>query len=185
MSQSPIPIAMANSTTLLCLLLFFLSCAANSMPVTSLEEKQSHFRYYWHDIASGPNPTAITITQAPETKKAPTYFGTVVVIDDALTTGPDMKSKLVGRAQGLYTMTGIEKAELLMAMNFVFTNEEYNGSTISILGHNAVDSPVREMPIVGGTGLFRFARGYVQARTYSFAKTGDAVVEYNIFVNHY
>ncbi|KAJ9559201.1 hypothetical protein OSB04_013815 [Centaurea solstitialis] len=34
------------------------------------------------------------------------------------------------------------------------------------------------MPVVGGSGLFRFARGYAQAKTHSFDfKTGNAVVE--------
>jgi Dirigent-like protein len=192
---------MANSTSIHLLLFLFLSCAANSMSAATLEqadafvlsskpvsralkEKQSHFRFYWHDITSGPNPTSIPVAAAPESKKSSTYFGTMVMIDDPLTTGPDMKSKLVGRAQGLYAMAGIEKLEIIMAMNFVFTDGKYNGSTIAILGHNAVNDPVREMPIVGGSGLFRFARGYVQAKTYSLMKT-EAVVEYNIFVNHY
>ena len=45
---------------------------------------------------------------------------------------------------------------------------------------------IREMPIVGGSGFFRFARGYAQARTHVYnAKTGDAVVEYNVYVLHY
>lgn len=46
--------------------------------------------------------------------------------------------------------------------------------------------PVREMPVVGGSGLFRFARGYAQAKTHSIDfKTGNAVVEYDVFVLHY
>jgi hypothetical protein len=93
---------------------------------------------------------------------------------------------LIGRAQGFYGSAGQEEAALLMAMNFVFLQGKYNGSTISILGRNHVFSKVREMPVIGGSGLFRFARGYAQANTYSFnAKTGDAVVEYNVYVLHY
>lgn len=194
---------MASSTTFSSLLLLvFLSFAANSKPVTSTAqadtyllssapvshtsvEKQSHFRFYWHDIVSGPNPTAVQVAQAPGTMTSSSFFGAVVMIDDPLTTGPNVNSKLVGRAQGFYASAGLQKVELLMAMNFVLTDGKYNGSTIAILGHNEVFSAVREMPIVGGSGLFRFARGYVQARTQSLEKTGDAVVEYNVFVNHY
>lgn len=53
-------------------------------------------------------------------------------------------------------------------------------------GRNMVLSAVREMPIVGGSGAFRFARGYAQAKTHTLdAKTGDAVVEFNVYVFHY
>ncbi|CBI29978.3 unnamed protein product, partial [Vitis vinifera] len=38
----------------------------------------------------------------------------------------------------------------------------------------------------GICGVFRYARGYVEARTYSFnVKSGDAVVEYNVYAFHY
>ncbi|PQQ15980.1 dirigent protein 22 [Prunus yedoensis var. nudiflora] len=62
-------------------------------------------------------------------------------------------------------------------MNFVFVEGMYKGSTISILGRNPVLNNVREMPIIGGTGLFRFARGYALAHTVWFNPTGDAIVE--------
>nr|KYP70639.1 hypothetical protein KK1_009862 [Cajanus cajan] len=55
-----------------------------------------------------------------------------------------------------------------------------------MLGRNTVFSAVREMPIVGGSGAFRFARGYAEAKTHTLdLKTRDAVVEYNVYVFHY
>lgn len=67
---------------------------------------------------------------------------------------------------------------LFMVLNYVFVKGKYNGSTLSLLGRNPIFSEVREMSIVGGSGLFRFARGYAQARTHTFdVNTGDAVVE--------
>ncbi|XP_042985540.1 dirigent protein 22-like [Carya illinoinensis] len=73
-----------------------------------------------------------------------------------------------------------------MVMNFVFTEGKYNGSTITILGRNPVLHHVRELLVIGDTGLFRFARGYVEIRTHVFdLKTLDAVVEYNVYVLHY
>ncbi|KAI3910668.1 hypothetical protein MKW92_001609 [Papaver armeniacum] len=150
------------------------------------QEKLSHFRVYWHDIVGGANPTAIQVARAPSTKNSKTGFGAVVMIDDPLTEGPELSSQLMGRAQGLYAMAGVNEVAALMNMNFSFMVGKYNGSTISIMGRNKVLTEVREMSIVGGSGLFRFARGYVQAHTKKLDfKTGDATVEYNIYVYHY
>lgn len=150
------------------------------------EEKLSHLHFYFHDIVSGPNPTAIRVARAPTTNLSSTGFGAVVMIDDPLTVGPENNSNPVGRAQGLYALASQSEAGLLMALNFVFTEGKFNGSTLSVLGRNAVFSAVREMPIVGGSGVFRFARGYAQAHTHTFnLKTGDAVVEYDVYVFHY
>ncbi|KAJ4771056.1 Dirigent protein [Rhynchospora pubera] len=183
-------------------LMLLLCCATNSTLVASSEqsndylisshtvshvavEKQSHFRFYWHDKISGRNQTSVRVADAPEFKKSiSTNFSDVYVFDDPLRTGPDKNSKLVGRAKGIYLEAGLYKIELLVAMNFVFTDGKYNGSTIAVFGHNEALATVREMPIVGGSGLFRFARGLVQLRTYLF-QIDYAVVEYNVFVNHY
>ncbi|GAV63991.1 Dirigent domain-containing protein [Cephalotus follicularis] len=131
------------------------------------EATLTHLHFYFHDTVTGQNPTAFRIAQARITNKSATGFGALVMIDEPLTVGPELSSKLVGRAQG-----------------------KYNGSTLSVLGRNTILSTVRELPIVGGTGLFRFARGYALARTYSFDPTapvmlGNAVVEYNVYVFHY
>jgi hypothetical protein len=144
-------------------------------------EKSTHIKLYWHDVVSGPNPTAVPVAQAAVTNTS-TYFGTLVVIDDPLTEGPDLKSsKPLGRAQGTYVGTGKDELTLMMNMNFVFQAGKYNGSTVAIMGRNAV----REMAIVGGTGVFRMARGYAQARTHTLdLKTGDATVEYNLYIKH-
>ena len=72
-----------------------------------------------------------------------------------------------------------------MVMSFAFTDGKYNGSTFIVLGRNNINAEVREMPIIGGSGLFRFARGYALASTYSFYDNGDATIEYNCYVIHY
>lgn len=108
------------------------------------------------------------------------------MIDDPLTVGPERSSKIIGRAQGIYASACLSETRLLMALNYVFLEGKYNGSSLSILGTNPVFSTVREMPVVGGSGLFRFASGYALAKTRMFnISNGDAVVEYNVYVLHY
>ena len=148
-------------------------------------EKISHFRVYWHDILSGPSPTSVMIVK-PSSNISTSAFGLIRMIDNPLTEGPDVKSKLLGRAQGFYGSAAQENISLLMSMNFAFCEGKYNGSTITVMGRNQAFDKVREMPVIGGSGLFRFARGYVRASTHTFdLKTGDAVVMYNVYVMHY
>ncbi|XP_057457453.1 dirigent protein 20-like [Lotus japonicus] len=147
------------------------------------KEKLSHFKFYWHDIVSGPNPTSVNVIR---TKNTTTFFGSVQIIDNPLTVGPDLSSKLVGRSQGLYAGSSQSEISVFMSMTFVFTEGKYNGSSLSILGRNPVNNKVREMPVVGGSGLFRFARGYAEARNVFLNFTsGDASVQYNVYVLHY
>ncbi|KAL8486467.1 hypothetical protein ACS0TY_023233 [Phlomoides rotata] len=50
---------------------------------------------------------------------------------------------------------GLDESVLAMNLNFVFTGGEYNGSSLCILGRNPIDSKNRELPVVGGTSVFR------------------------------
>ncbi|KAJ9565623.1 hypothetical protein OSB04_001589 [Centaurea solstitialis] len=160
---------------------------SRNMPSKSFpfkREKISHLHFYFHDIVGGNHPTAIRVAEAAVTNTSVSLFGAVVMIDDPLTVGPEITSKLVGRAQGLYANADLDEFGLTMVLNYVFLEGKYNGSTLSILGRNQVMLAVREMPIVGGTGLFRFARGYALAKTH-ILDMSYAVVEYNVYVIHY
>uniref|UniRef100_A0A0D6R197 Dirigent protein n=1 Tax=Araucaria cunninghamii TaxID=56994 RepID=A0A0D6R197_ARACU len=150
------------------------------------KEKLSHLHFYFHDTLIGRNASVVTVAAANTTKSSRTGFGVVNVMDDLLTEGPKPTSTVVGRAQGLYTSACQEEVRLLMAVTYVFYGGKFNGSTLSVVGSNAVFNEEREMPIVGGTGVFRLARGYALARTQTFdLKTGNAIVEYNVHVLHY
>ncbi|ESQ48641.1 hypothetical protein EUTSA_v10021903mg [Eutrema salsugineum] len=147
------------------------------------EEKLTHFRVYWHNSVKGRNPSAVMIQQPVSNSS---LFGSITMMDDPLTTDVPRNSTVVGQAQGFYAGAVQGEIGFLMAMNFVFKTGKYNGSTIAILGRNTIYSKVREMPVVGGSGIFRFARGYVEARTKFFDfKSGVAIVEYNCYVLHY
>lgn len=63
-----------------------------------------------------------------------------------------------------------------MVLNFAFLDGMYNGSTVSIRGRNPYMEAIREMPVVGGSGVFQYARGYALMKTFSMStKTGYAV----------
>ncbi|XP_059298283.1 dirigent protein 22-like [Lycium ferocissimum] len=147
--------------------------------------KMTKLHFYFHDIVSGKNPTAVPIAKANSTSHSPTSFGLLAVLDDRLTTGPEVNSTTIGRAQGIVGAASLDEFSLLMGLNFVFTHGKYNGSTLSLLGRNTVLNEYREMPIVGGSGVFRLARGVATAKTYVLRNNGDAIVEYNVVVMHY
>ncbi|CAL4982094.1 unnamed protein product [Urochloa decumbens] len=151
----------------------------------SAGENETHLRVFWHDVVKeGPDaPTVVTVAKNPSSNAS--SFGSIMVIDDPLTEGPNVTSRLLGHAQGIYVSAGKDGVSLMMAMNFVFVDGAYNGSSLAIVGPNKVTLKVREMAVVGGTGAFRFARGYCEARTqWIDSNTGDATVEYNLFVRH-
>ncbi|KAH6777031.1 hypothetical protein C2S52_007540 [Perilla frutescens var. hirtella] len=151
-----------------------------------LKEKLARFHFYFHDIISGKNPTAMTVAEASITRRSPTRFGLIRMFDVPLTVGPEPDSKMVGRIQGTYGWSSFEEMGVLMTLNFLFTKGEYNGSTLSVLGRDAFLDKYREMPIIGGTGVFRLARGITTFQTVWFNRTSeDAVVELTTMVLHY
>ncbi|QHO07061.1 Dirigent protein [Arachis hypogaea] len=149
---------------------------STELGISQQDEKLTHLHFFFHDIVSGTNQTAVRVAAAPSSETSPTGFGSVVMMDDPLTETADRSSKIVGRAQGMYGSASQSELGLLMVMSFAFTEGEYNGSSLSVLGRNTVESAVREMPIVGGSGVFRFCRGYAQAKTHSIDEM-VAVVE--------
>jgi len=176
--------SIAVAATLL-LLLLALTAEAKEGYDSKVEEKTSDLHFYFHDTVSGKNVTTMPVARANGTNSSPNLFGLVVVIDDIVTKGPEPTSQLLGRMQGLYTLSGLEEPAMQMVVTLVFSSGQYNGSTLSVVGINPIYHPVREIPIVGGSGLFRLARGYVLARTHSLVQNGNAVVECNVTVLHY
>jgi len=152
---------------------------SETKPSVRTEEKVTNLHFYFHDIRSGDHPTAVQIA-------GPEDFGALVVQDDPLTEGPERSSKEIGRAQGFYVTGDQNEFALVMALSYVFTDGKYNGSTLSFLTRNPIMYPVRELAVVGGTGIFRRASGYALLNTVWFdVELKDAVVEYDVTVYHY
>ncbi|KAE8730899.1 putative ATP-dependent helicase HRQ1-like [Hibiscus syriacus] len=175
---------MAFATKFLVIMAFSLSV----FNTAALKQKVTRIQFYMHDIVGGPHPTAVRVAgRSNFTGQDPmeAAFGSISVIDNPLTVAPNINSTSVGRAQGIYAMSSLEQEwSLLMTLTYAFTAGPHNGSTFSVLGRNPVMKEEREMPVVGGTGKFRLARGYCLARTYSM-KEMDAVIGYNVTLLHY
>eukprot|EP01018_Ginkgo_biloba_P024159 Gb_27541 [translate_table: standard] len=153
------------------------------------KEKVTHLQFYMHDIVLGKNATAVKVAPGNSSDFSASavegsLFGSVFVIDDPLSETPDRNSKLVGRAQGLYALSSQGEVSLLMALTYSMESGKFKGSTLSVVGKNMVFQKQREMPIVGGSGRFRMARGYAFAQTHS-SQGPDAIIGYNVTVFHY
>ncbi|CAA0815641.1 Dirigent protein 17 [Striga hermonthica] len=107
------------------------------------------------------------------------------MLDNLVTSGPEMGSGEVGRIQGLIGQASMHEMALVMLVNVVFTHGVYKGSTLSIVGRNPLNDEVREVPVVGGTGFFRMARGYALTTTYSVNEAHThGVIVYDVEVWH-
>lgn len=150
------------------------------------KEKVLKLHFFLQDALGGPNATVTEVARSDVTAASATSFGQVRILDDLITAEPDRNSKKLGRAQGMITFTGLDESALTMNLNFYFTSGEYSGSTICIVGRNPIGSTNRELPVVGGTGRFRLARGYSISNTHSYdAATNYGVLEYTVYVAYY
>ncbi|XP_038687054.1 dirigent protein 1-like [Tripterygium wilfordii] len=142
----------------------------------------TRIQFYLHEIRAGPKPSVVRVAGRPNfTSPNPILasFGSISIMDNPLLATPNPKSLPIGRAQGLFALSSMEEISILMSATYIFTAGPYNGSSFSLLGRNPALEPLREIPIVGGTGVFRLARGYCFVRTHAMSQT-DAMIGYNV-----
>ncbi|KAK3020422.1 hypothetical protein RJ639_047728 [Escallonia herrerae] len=141
---------------------------------------------YFQDWSGGPNATVVPITGLPGHLWSFHSFGTVFCTDDPITEGLDGKSAKIARAQGMYVTSALDGSNTHVVISVVFTNKEYNGSTLEIQGASRQFDKVREVSVVAGTGKFRYARGYVTFETvYLDMSIAYSVIQCNVTVKHY
>ncbi|WVZ53044.1 hypothetical protein U9M48_004035 [Paspalum notatum var. saurae] len=150
----------------------------------------THLQFYMHDTVTASAGSPVTAQRVVRgTTPLPgtpiNRFGDMYIIDDPLKEGPDMTSSAVGRAQGFYLFAAQTADQaLLLSGNMVFTAGKHNGSSIALLGRDAILDEVRELPVVGGTGGFRGATGYGLIRTHSVNFTnGNAVLKIDMYLS--
>ncbi|CAN6170520.1 unnamed protein product [Urochloa humidicola] len=142
-----------------------------------------HLHFFMHDGYTGPHPTAVLIVNGTGTPvTSGVRFGDTVVMDDVLTEGLSNTSRTVGHAQGSYVTSSMEEPAMLLTMNVMLTDyAPYTNSSVAVMGRNDITAAVRELPVVGGTGRFRMATGYVLLKTASW-QGKSAVLELDVYV---
>ncbi|KAE8690664.1 dirigent protein 23-like [Hibiscus syriacus] len=129
-------------------------------PYDPKAEKLTNLHFFLHESVGGQNATGVVIAQANTTSNNSTVpFGTLYAVDDLLQTGPEPNSEVIGNAQGLAVVAGINSRTAVMYMDFGFTTGEFNGSSISIFSRNPLIMAEREIAVVGGRGNLGWQKG--------------------------
>jgi hypothetical protein len=158
----------------------------------------THLHFYMHDAYDGPFPTAALVVTGRAPLSLPPdanaageatppsahsrRFGDIAVMNNALTEGPERGSARVGTAQGFTVRVAEHGAVNDLSLYLVFKAGEYAGSSLSVKGRVDTDTGVRESVVIGGTGRFRFARGYALSRSYDYDLANGGVVEIDVYV---
>ncbi|KAF0894744.1 hypothetical protein E2562_002030 [Oryza meyeriana var. granulata] len=153
----------------------------------------THLHFYMHDAYTGPTPTAMRVVSGwsllddgndSTSPSSPRQFGDVVVLDNALTEGPDAGSARVGRAQGFAVRVSERGVVSDLSMHMVLEAGEHRGSSVTVKGRIDMDAGERESVVVGGTGRFRLARGYMVTKNYDYSLATGGVVEIDLYLQH-
>lgn len=135
----------------------------SSSPPSSLE-------FYMHNpglFTSFPNSAGMQQVAMKPSRKA--LKSSIITFDNKLTKGSDERSVEMGRAQGIRVVDEVGKGGPGLAFSWHFTASFQGGSngdgfngTLSFQGttHNFPSPAFSEITVTGGTGVFRFARGY-------------------------
>ncbi|KAM0838602.1 hypothetical protein ACQ4PT_060865 [Festuca glaucescens] len=166
-------------------LLTGIMATVSSVDGVGTQNAPKHLHFYMHDAYTGPKPTTVLIVNGTglplRGSGGGARFGDTVVMDDRLTEGPTLASRVVGRAQGFYVTASQGDPAMILAMNVLLADGPYNGSSLAVMGRNDIAMPERELAVVGGTGAFRMATGYVLWKTASW-RGRNAVLELDAYV---
>ncbi|XP_054796257.1 dirigent protein 11-like [Prosopis cineraria] len=133
--------------------------------------EQQSLVFFLQDVATGPNATVAAVAGVKGKEWSYNTFGSIYVVDDPVTLGPNKYSAPVGRAQGLLATSSLDGSNVNVMISIVFTNLQYNGSTLQIQGVSRQVENYREVSVVSGTGRFRFARGFAALETLYYDPT--------------
>ena len=163
-----------------------LSASCRQWLLQGAPSQPARMRLFMHDVLVGPGATAVGVVNGTGPVllggDPPLRFGQVVMFDDVLTEEASPALTPLGNVQGFYAFASMHSPALLFCMNLVLTAGPYSGSTFTVVGRDNIVDPLRELSVVGGTGRFRMATGYVLWRTSSWEVQKNAVLELDVFV---
>ncbi|ESW11305.1 hypothetical protein PHAVU_008G018700 [Phaseolus vulgaris] len=114
-------------------------------------------------VSAGNLPAGFTIQKL--------MFGSVTVIDDQLTEGHELDSAVIGRAQGLYLASSLDGTSQTILLTILLHGGEHDQhhegleDSISLFGIHRTASTESEIAVIGGSGKYENARGYVSLET--------------------
>ncbi|KAK7348065.1 hypothetical protein VNO80_22614 [Phaseolus coccineus] len=153
---------------------------------STLQSKQTNLVFYVHDHFTGDHSTASTVAGKTGPASSILNFGTVAIVDDPVTEGPNIDSPLIGRAQGMYINSQLDGKGLYMVFSVIFTSGEFKGSSLEIQGSDIFTMKEREFGVVSGTGYFRFVKGYgIMETEFMDIATLRATLKLSVTLKHY
>ncbi|KAK7279138.1 hypothetical protein RJT34_24184 [Clitoria ternatea] len=90
-------------------------------------------------------------------------FGTITVIDDVLSSQPELGSQIVGKGQGVYVASSRDGTRQMMAFTALFEGGEY-GNSLNFYGLYKIGSSMSQLSVIGGIGKFKNAKGFAELR---------------------
>nr|AEC03979.1 disease resistance response protein [Oncidium hybrid cultivar] len=144
-------------------ILLFLALEVSTATTTNTNEKETHLHFYLQERTKFPKSTVFKVAPKSTNIYNKSFnFGDIFVFDDLLTEGHDPKSRHLGRAQGTTTITSLDGFIGFNAISLVFTNlHPWTGSSLTLIGPFSFKDETGHLHVVGGTGRFQSARGYV------------------------
>jgi hypothetical protein len=134
---------------------------------------------YEHEVRVAPQNTVVT-TSSPSGNLSTIEFGKVNVVANIVTDEVSINSTKLGKVLGQVTFE--KDLSLYLAFTFALSTPSYNGS-LTVQG--VLDASGNgELVITGGTGDFRWARGYVEVLTLSSTNPADVIFKNTLHIKY-
>ncbi|CAK9166983.1 unnamed protein product [Ilex paraguariensis] len=115
-------------------------------------------------LPNGANNNGNTITTQLGPDGLGLGFGTITVIDDILTSAPELGSQPLGKAQGVYVASSADGSTQMMTFTAMMEGGEY-GDSLNFFEVYKIGSTMSRLSVTGGTGKFKNACGFAEMRS--------------------